>query len=107
MAGNPKLHASQDIPYVPFDRYAELIGLRGIKVERSAEIAGAWREAFTADRPVVINAITDPEEPPIPPHVTVEQAREMTMAFIKAPKDGFPGAVQAAKQFAKEFKPGQ
>ncbi|MGZ4510038.1 MAG: thiamine pyrophosphate-requiring protein [Mycobacterium sp.] len=107
MAGNPKLHASQDIPYVPFEQYAEMIGLRGIKVERSEQIADAWRQAFAADRPVVINALTDPEEPPIPPHVTFEQAKEMTMAFMKAPKDGLPGAVQAAKQFAKEFKPGQ
>jgi pyruvate dehydrogenase (quinone) len=90
-----------------FDEYAELIGLRGVKVERSAQIADAWRQAFAADGPVVINALTDPEEPPIRPHVTVEQAKEMTMAFMKAPKDGFPGAVEAAKQFAKEFKPGR
>ncbi len=107
MAGDPKLHASQDIPYVPFDEYAAMIGLHGIKVERSAQIADAWRQAFAADRPVVINAITDPEEPPIPPHITYEQAKKMTKSFVKAPKEGLPGAVEAAKQFAKEFKPGQ
>jgi pyruvate dehydrogenase (quinone) len=84
-----------------------MIGLRGIKVDRSAQIADAWRAAFAADRPVVINAVTDPEEPPIPPHVTLEQAMSMGKAFVKAPKEGLPGAVQAAKQFAKEFKPGQ
>ena len=57
------VHASQDIPHVAFDQCAELIGLRGVEVERSAEIADAWRRAFAADRPVIVAALTDPEDP--------------------------------------------
>ena len=36
-------------------------------------ILGGWREATAADRPVVIDAMTDPEEPPILPHISLEQ----------------------------------
>ncbi len=37
-------------------------------------IGAAWDEALRAGRPVVIDAITDPEVPPLPPHITFEQA---------------------------------
>jgi pyruvate dehydrogenase (quinone) len=107
MAGNPKFEASQEIPYLPYHTFAELIGLKGIKVDRSGQIAGAWREAFAADRPVVIDASTDPEEPPIPPHVTFAQMEAMTKAFAAAPREGMPGAIEAAREFVQELKPGR
>ncbi|MGH3721269.1 MAG: thiamine pyrophosphate-requiring protein [Pseudonocardiaceae bacterium] len=107
MAGDPKFTASQEIPYVPYHAYAEMIGLKGIKVERSAQIEGAWREAFAADRPVIIDAMSDPEEPPIPPHVTFAQMEAMTKAFVAAPKEGLPGAISAVREFAHELLPGR
>ena len=39
-----------------------------------SQIDDALQQAFAADRPVVIDAMTDPDEPPLPPHVTFEQA---------------------------------
>jgi pyruvate dehydrogenase (quinone) len=107
MEGDPKFEASQDIPYVPYHAWAEMIGLTGIKVDHSAQIPDAWRAAFAADRPVVIDAMTDPEEPPIPPHVTFKEVQAMTKAFLGAPKAGLPGALSAAREFAAEFKPGR
>ncbi len=107
MEGDPKFEASQDIPYVPYHAWADMIGLHGIKVERSAQIAGAWREAFAADRPVIIDAMTDPEEPPIPPHVTFAQMEAMTKSFAAAPKAGLSGAIEAAREFAQELRPGR
>ncbi len=107
MEGDPKFDASQDIPYVPYHAFADLIGLKGIRVDRSDQIEAAWREAFAADRPVVIDARTDPEEPPIPPHVTFAQMEAMTKAFVGAPKEGLPGAVEAVREFAEEFIPGR
>ena len=107
MEGDPKFDASQEIPYVPYHAFADLIGLKGIRVDRSDQIEAAWREAFAADRPVVIDARTDPEEPPIPPHVTFAQMEAMTKAFVGAPKEGLPGAIEAVREFAEEFIPGR
>ncbi len=107
MEGDPKFDASQEIPYVPYHAFADLIGLKGIRVDRADQIEAAWREAFAADRPVVIDAMTDPEEPPIPPHVTFAQMKAMTKAFAGAPKEGLPGAVEAVREFAEEFVPGR
>ncbi len=107
MEGDPKFEASQDIPYVPYHAWAEMIGLTGIKVDQSAQIPDAWRAAFAADRPVIIDAITDPEEPTIPPHVTFKQMEAMAKAFLGAPKAGLPGALSAVREFATELKPGR
>ena len=51
---------------------------------RSAQTAGAREQVFAADRPVAIDVSTDPEEPPIPPHVTFMQMEALTKAFAGA-----------------------
>ncbi|MGH9073958.1 MAG: thiamine pyrophosphate-requiring protein, partial [Acidimicrobiales bacterium] len=107
MEGDPKFEASQDIPYVPYHQYADMIGIKGIALDRSDQIEDAWAEAFSADRPVIVDARTDPEEPPIPPHITFEQVHAMTKAFLGDPKEGLPGAVNAMKEFAQELLPGR
>ncbi len=83
MEGDPKFDASQRIPDVPYHRFAELIGLKGIFVDRPEELGAAWDEALAAEQPVVIEVKTDPEVPPIPPHVTFEQMRNITTALLK------------------------
>jgi pyruvate dehydrogenase (quinone) len=83
MAGDRKLDASQVIPEFPYARYAELLGLRGIRVDSPEQVPAAWDEAFAADGPVLIEAVTDPEVPPLPPHISFEQAKEMAIAMRK------------------------
>ena len=63
----PRFARSQDVP--PFDvaGYAELLGLRGVRVDDPDQLVPALEEAFLADRPTVIDAITDPEMPLLPP----------------------------------------
>jgi pyruvate dehydrogenase (quinone) len=88
MAGDPKLEASQVLPDFPFAAYAETIGLKGIRVERPEDVGAAWDEALAADRPVLYEAITDPEVPPLPPHIRFEQAQKMAMALPGDPHTG-------------------
>ena len=87
LAGDPKYPASQEIPYAPAARFAELVGLHGIKVERPEDVGGAWEEALTSDRPTVLEAVVDPDVPPLPPHVSFEQARNMAAALVKGDPD--------------------
>ncbi len=88
MAGDPKLDASQTLPDFPFARYGELLGLKGIRVDRPEDVGPAWDEALAADRPVVLEAITDPEVPPLPPHIKFEQAQKLAMALPGDPNRG-------------------
>jgi pyruvate dehydrogenase (quinone) len=103
LAGDPKLDASQVLPEFNFAKYAELLGLRGIRVDSPDAVGPAWDEALAADRPVVFEAITDPEYPPLPPHIMMDQAKKMAKAIIKG--DPASGRImkEAAKGKMKEF----
>jgi pyruvate dehydrogenase (quinone) len=107
MEGDPKFNASQQIPNVPYHSFAELIGLKGIYVDREDSICSAWNEALNADRPVVLEVKTDPEVPPLPPHITLEQAKHLTEALIKGdPREG--GVIkETARQVLASIIPGK
>ncbi len=57
-----------------FAKVAEAIGMRGIRVERPHDVAGAIGEALAHDGPVLLDVLTSPEEIAVPPSPTVEQA---------------------------------
>ena len=82
MEGDPKFAASQTIPDMPYHKFAELIGLRGIFVNRPDDLGGAWKSALEAGCPVILEVKTDPEVPPLPPHITFEQMRNVTSALM-------------------------
>jgi pyruvate dehydrogenase (quinone) len=88
MAGDPKYPASQDLPDVPYARVAELFGLRGARVERPEDLAETLEEGLASDTPFVLEAVVDPEIPPLPPHVTATQAANMAKALVKGDPDG-------------------
>jgi pyruvate dehydrogenase (quinone) len=98
MSGDPKYEASQDIPDFPFSRYAELLGLRGIFVDKPEQIGNAWDEAFASDRPVVVEAYTDPNVPTLPPHISFKEAEAYSKALIK----GDPEEIGIIRQTFKD-----
>jgi pyruvate dehydrogenase (quinone) len=83
MEGDPKFEASQSIPDVPYHRFAELIGLKGLFVDRPEDLGPAWDEALASDRPVLLEVKTDPEVPPMPPHLTFDQVKKLTTTLLK------------------------
>lgn len=83
MEGDPKFEASQGIPTVPYHRFAELIGLKGLFVDRPEDLGRAWDEALASDRPVLLEVKTDPEVPPMPPHLTFDQVKKLTTTLMK------------------------
>src|ERR1700744_1663672 len=82
MNGDPKFEASQNVPDFRFASFAEMVGLTGIRVDQPEQIGLAWDEALAANRPVVIEAVTDPEVPPLPPHITFKQAEHFSEALL-------------------------
>ena len=98
MEGDPKFEASQDIPSVPYHRFAELIGLRGIYVDQDEALGAAWDQALAADCPVVIEVKADPSVPPLPPHLTLEQAK----AFARSMFEGDPDTRNVLRNTARQ-----
>jgi pyruvate dehydrogenase (quinone) len=96
-SGDPKYEASQDLPDFPYARYAELLGFKGIRVDRPEQIASAWEAALSADRPVVYEACTDPNISILPPHITFEQAKNFARSIRKGDPDERAIIIEAAK----------
>ncbi|WP_433122456.1 thiamine pyrophosphate-requiring protein [Arthrobacter koreensis] len=67
MEGDPRFDQSQALPDFSYAAYAELLGLQGIRVEDPAQIGAAWDAALDADRPVLIEVLSDPDIPLLPP----------------------------------------
>jgi pyruvate dehydrogenase (quinone) len=87
MEGEPKFPISQNVPDFPYARYAELLGLEGIRMAQGDDIAGAWDEALAADRPVVVEAITEPSVPAVPPKLKPEQREKLERALSAGDPD--------------------
>lgn len=103
--GDPKYEGSQDLPDFPYAEYAKLIGLEGIRVSEPEALAGAWERALSADRPTVLEVVTDPDVPPLPPHIKREQAEAYMSALLHGDPESM-GIIKASfKQFARDFIP--
>jgi len=103
MEGDAKFEAAQDLPEFPYHRYAELLGFHGIKVDSAEAIAPAWERALSADRPVVLEAVVDPNVPPIPPHVSLDQLKAFMLSLGKGDPETFGVIRQGIKQKMAEF----
>jgi pyruvate dehydrogenase (quinone) len=107
MEGDPKFNASQQIPNVPYHRFAELIGVKGIYVDRPDDVGAAWDAALASDRPVVLEVKTDPEVPPLSPHITFEQMRNFSETLIKGDPRERSMITDTARQVLASVLPGR
>jgi pyruvate dehydrogenase (quinone) len=94
MSGDPRLDASQLLPPFDYAGYARLLGLHGVRVDKPEDVGGAWDEALAAGRPALIEFVTDPEVPPLPPHIRFEQAKEFAHTLMQ----GDPAGPEMVKQ---------
>lgn len=102
LTGDPEFEASQDVPEFNYAEYAESLGLKGIRVEKPEDVGKGWDEAFNADRPVVLDVLSDPDVPTIPPHISFEQMVNMSTTLLK----GDPHEKGIIKQTFKDIMQG-
>jgi pyruvate dehydrogenase (quinone) len=105
MGGAPKFEESQSLPDVSYADIARTMGLNAIAVDTEDGVGGAWEQALSANRPTVLDIRCDPEVPPIPPHATYEQIKQMTAAVLKGDPNAWHLIFQGAKTKAQEFVP--
>ncbi len=99
LGGDPRFNESQRLPAFPYAEYARLLGLYGMRVDDPDRIADAWETAIAADRPIVLEMITDPEIPPLPPHIALKQAKAYLQALVKEDASGPPALRATIKQW--------
>jgi pyruvate dehydrogenase (quinone) len=106
MEGAPQFLPSQHLPDFPYADYARSLGLGGVKVDTPDGILPAWQSALSADRPTVLEFVTDPAVPPIPPHASWEQIENMIAAVVRGDSDRWDVIKAGIKLKAQEFLPG-
>ncbi|MEV5981211.1 thiamine pyrophosphate-requiring protein [Streptomyces sp. NPDC052114] len=105
LEGAPSFLPSQSLPDVPYAEFARSIGLTGIRVERPEDVEAAWRAGLDASGPVVLDFVTDPAVPPIPPHATWEQMEATAASVLKGDADRASVVKQGLKAKVQEFLP--
>ncbi|MFJ9833732.1 thiamine pyrophosphate-requiring protein [Streptomyces sp. NPDC101169] len=106
MEGSPSFLPSQEIPDVQYAAFARTLGLTGIRVEKPEEVESAWRAALEADGPAVVEFVTDPAVPPIPPHASWEQMEATAKSILKGDADRGSMIKRGLKAKVQEFLPG-
>ncbi len=106
-SGDPKWEPSQALPDVPYAEFAKSIGLDGLRVEDPDQVGAAWDRALAADRPFVLDMVTDPNVPPLPPHITLKQARNFMGALAKGDPDSGNVIADTARSLVGSILPSQ
>jgi pyruvate dehydrogenase (quinone) len=107
MQGSPKFTESQRLPDVDYAAFARSVGLAGINVDTANQVGPAWESALSAQRPTVLDVRCDPDVPPIPPHATWEQVKDMASALVKGDEDAWGIVKEGIKQKTQEYLPGE
>jgi pyruvate dehydrogenase (quinone) len=114
LSADPKNPATQTVPYVPAAEFAKLLGIEGIKVSRPEEVGPAWDRALSADGPVLLEFVVDPQIPPLPPHVRPSMLKKTLTGLARGDEDalgiaekGFKGKWSEFAEHAKNLLPGE
>ncbi|MFI7500048.1 thiamine pyrophosphate-requiring protein [Streptomyces sp. NPDC049687] len=107
MEGAPSFLPSQELPDVQYAAFARSLGLTGVRVEKPEDVEAGWRTALEADGPAVVEFLTDPAVPPIPPHATWEQMEATAESILKGDADRGSMIKQGFKAKVQEFLPGR
>ncbi|SFE41883.1 pyruvate dehydrogenase (quinone) [Actinopolyspora alba] len=105
LIGSPQFSPSQELPEFGYARFAELLGLRGMRVEQPGDVRGAWQQAVMADRPCLVEFVTDPAVPPIPPEANWDQMENVAEAMLRGDPDAWSVVKEGVKAKAQEFVP--
>jgi pyruvate dehydrogenase (quinone) len=79
--GNPEYVC--DLHPIDFAAFARACGAKGMSVERPEECRRVLEEALATPGPVVVEALVDPNEPPMPPRIKPEQALHFAEALAR------------------------
>ncbi|MFH5821540.1 thiamine pyrophosphate-requiring protein [Georgenia sp. AZ-5] len=103
MEGDPRFPTSQEVPGFPYARYAELLGLGGIRVDDPRDVEGAWRAALSADRPVLLEAVVDPATPLLAPRLPQAKMEQLRRGLAQEGADGATAQLERQRRHEEEF----
>ncbi len=97
MTGDAKFEGAENVPRFDYAGYARMLGLAAVEMHEPDVVVSGWERALAETRPVVVQAHCDPEVPPLPPHITLEQAH----MYLRSMFRGDPNWKRMLEQSAK------
>jgi pyruvate dehydrogenase (quinone) len=105
MQGAPAFQESQRLPDVAYADFARSLGLAAEHVDKPEQLGPAWERALAADRPTVLDVRCDPDVPPVPPHFTLQEAKDTAEALLKGDENRWGVIKEGVKVKAQELLP--
>jgi pyruvate dehydrogenase (quinone) len=99
--GNPEYGC--ELQPIDFAAVARGFGIQGFTIEDPSTCGDILRHALNASGPVVVDAIVDPHEPPMPPKVSVEQAAKLAASLARGTPDAMKIALTIASDRVREI----
>jgi pyruvate dehydrogenase (quinone) len=96
LEGNPEFGV--ELQPIDFAKVAEACGARGFTIERPEQAEQVLRDALAHRGPSIVQAVVDPNEPPMPGKITTEQA----IKFVKSLARGQRDAMKIIKTLAED-----
>ena len=85
MEGNPEYGV--DLHPIDFAMFARSCGVAGFSLDDPAKVGVVIRKAFDTPGPAVIEALIDPNEAPMPGHISSAQAWNFAESMMRGEKD--------------------
>jgi len=79
--GNPEYGC--ELQPINFALFAQACGATGITIDDPQDCARALEQALNTPGPVLVEAVVDPFEPPMPPKVTLKQAKRFAESLVR------------------------
>jgi len=85
LGANPEFGV--ELQPIDFAAFARACGAGGFTIDRPEQAAAMLREALAYDGPAVIEAVVDPNEPPLPGKISTKQAMNFAEALVRGERD--------------------
>ena len=99
--GNPEYGC--ELEPIDFTRVAEGCGIRAIRIDDAARCAEQLRDALATPGACLIEAVVDPNEPPMPPKIEAKQALHLAEALLKGTPNRGKIALTLASDTVREL----
>ena len=96
LEGNPEFGV--ELQPIDFAKVAEACGAAGYTLERPEDAERILTQALRHDGPAVVQAVVDPNEPPMPGQISTKQALNFAEALLRGQKH----AISIVKDIAKD-----
>ncbi len=100
MEGTPEFGV--ELEPIDFAKFAEAFGAAGFTIEDPKDARSVLERALAHDGPAIVQAVVDPNEPPLPPKISRDQAMHFAEALAKGQPDRIKIALTATKDLVRQ-----